>query len=199
MSEMSDTEINTYVKEFEIFGMEVPIKNAAIAIAFTIVSGAAGTIWAAADFMHRLDLQEEAVVEASDSASSLSDQFDSSQKEINKELIDIKKETTADIAAFATRIEKVEQALQTANVQNLQGKLAELGTNLNTILQQQQTLITLRDKVDSLELSITEMRTIVDRAELATKDANELKQKIDRAQKEVEDLWEAMDYLSNPI
>ena len=174
--------------EMELFGFSIPIKNAVLGAAFTLVTGAAGTIWAAADFMNRLSAQEEAVAEAADASEDLGIEFRA-----------LKEMTAKDIAEFSTRVSNVEKELRDNNVAGLQGKLAELGTNLQSIMQQQQQMLAVKERIVELEKTIAEMRAVTNKAEFATGQVNELKAKVERAQKEVEDLWQAMDYLSNPM
>lgn len=179
---------NTESTEFEVFGISVPIKNAAIGIAFTIVTGAAGTIWGAAEFMGRLESQEEAVAEASATAETLAARFQ-----------DMKDGTASTLASYDTKISNVEQALRDNDVNSLQGKLAELGTNLRTIMERQQELLAIKERVVEVEKLVKEMQVTVQKAEIATADADKVSDQLSRIQKEVEDLWSAMDYLSNPI
>ena len=98
-----------------------------------------------------------------------------------------------------TKIELIEQELKANNVSQLQGKLATLGVNLETIATQQAKLLTINDKVVELEKELESMRVTVTQAELITKDLQDVDSKIKKIDTEIEDLWSGMDYLSNPL
>ncbi len=91
-----------------------------------------------------------------------------------------------------------QQAIENG-VPELQGKLAQLGTNLNTIVDQQQELLGLQNRIVEMEKKVTEMETSVQKGELVVEDLGAYKQDIDRLKREVEELWEGMDYLANPL
>ena len=105
--------------------------------------------------------------------------------------VDDKKTITSELAV-------AQQQIQDANIDELQGKLAGLDTNLKTILERQAELIAIQERVVQVEKQITETETLVQKAELMMKDADQIQVKLDRIQKEIEDLWEGLDYLSNP-
>ena len=98
-----------------------------------------------------------------------------------------------------TKIELIEQELKANDVSQLQGKLATLGVNLETIATQQAKLLTINDKVVELEKELESMRVTVTQAELITKDLQDVDSKIKKIDTEIEDLWSGMDYLSNPL
>ena len=93
----------------------------------------------------------------------------------------------------------IEQELTANDVSQLQGKLATLGVNLETIATQQAKLLTINEKVISLEKELESMRVTVTQAELIAKDLGDVDSKIKNITKEIEDLWSGMDYLSNPL
>jgi|TARA_R110000764_G_scaffold82713_1_gene163102 predicted RNase H-like nuclease (RuvC/YqgF family) len=97
------------------------------------------------------------------------------------------------------KIELIEQELTANDVSQLQGKLATLGVNLETIATQQAKLLTINEKVISLEKELESMRVTVTQAELIAKDLGDVDSKIKNITKEIEDLWSGMDYLSNPL
>ena len=98
-----------------------------------------------------------------------------------------------------TKIELIEQELKANDVSQLQGKLATLGVNLETIATQQAKLLTINDKVVELEKELESMRVTVTQAELIAKDLQDVDSKIKKINTEIEDLWSGMDYLSNPL
>ena len=103
-------------------------------------------------------------------------------------------------------IELIQQELQVNDVSQLQGKLATLGVNLQTIAEQQGKLLLIGDKVTKLENDIQAMRGVVAAAEVATNslkdgqgDRNRIEDKLKKIDTEIDDLWSGMDYLSNPL
>lgn len=97
------------------------------------------------------------------------------------------------------KIELIKQELKANDVSQLQGKLATLGVNLETIATQQAKLLTINDKVIELEKELESMRVTVTQAELIAKDLQDVDSKIKKINTEIEDLWSGMDYLSNPL
>ena len=79
---------------------------------------------------------------------------------------------------------------------SLQGKLAELGTNLEAIMKAQQDLLDLRDRVAAVEKSNSESVLKVENRVESLKDTNE---RLKRIQKEIDDLWLGLDSLANPL
>jgi hypothetical protein len=85
--------------------------------------------------------------------------------------------------ALGSRIQTLEQAVSDNDVRGLNAKLAEISTQMQTILQQQKTLLDLRSQV---EKSTTITDSIGD--------------KIDEYQTEIDDIWKAYDSLvDNPL
>ena len=103
------------------------------------------------------------------------------------------------IAPLEEKILLIEQELSANDVSQLQGKLATLGTNLQTIIDQQEKLLLIDENVNDLEKDIESMRAIVAKAEIVTEKVTGFETKIISIKREVEDLWSAMDYLSNPV
>ena len=103
------------------------------------------------------------------------------------------------IVPLEEKILLIEQELFANDVSQLQGKLAALGVNLQTIIDQQQKLLLIDDNVTSLEKEIESMKGTVTKAELVTEKVTGFEARIVNVKREVEDLWSAMDYLSNPL
>ena len=81
------------------------------------------------------------------------------------------------------RIQALEQTIGDNDVANLSAQLTAISTNMETILEQQKTLLDLRSKVEKSE-TIT----------------NGLGDKLDKYDREFDDLWDAMDELyANPL
>ena len=90
----------------------------------------------------------------------------------------------------------MQQSLEDNDVASLQGKLAELGTNLEAIMKAQQDLLDLRDRVSAVEKSNSESVLKVENRVESLKDTNE---RLKRIQKEIDDLWLGLDSLANPL
>ena len=104
-----------------------------------------------------------------------------------------------DITPMQEKITLIEQQLDSNYVSQLQGRLAELGANLKTIMERQEKLLELQERVVGVEKLVTEMQVTVEKAEIATEKADGLTKKLDKIDKEIENLWDGMDYLANPI
>ena len=103
-------------------------------------------------------------------------------------------------------IELIKQELEDNDVKSLQGKLAELGVNLKTIIEQQKDLLAIKERVVQAEKDVEAMRTTVAEAKLIVGKVdgfeNYLKQfetKIEKVDKEIDDIWLGIDELSNPL
>ena len=103
------------------------------------------------------------------------------------------------IVPLEEKILLIEQELSANAVSQLQGKLAALGVNLQTIIDQQQKLLLIDDNVTSLEKEIEAMKATVAKAEIVTEKVTGFEAKTIAIKREVEDLWSAIDYLSNPL
>ena len=114
-------------------------------------------------------------------------------------LQDVEALSIPDIKPVQEEVALVKQQLVDNDVSQLKAKLAELGVNLVTIMEQQDKLLEIQTKVTDLEKDIETMRTTVATAELMTKDLEGLDDKLKIMTREIEDLWQGMDYLSNPL
>jgi len=104
-----------------------------------------------------------------------------------------------DIVPLEEKILLIEQELTANDVSKLQGKLAELGTNLVVIKDQQSGLLLIKQQVTDVEKSVTEMQTVVTKAELVVKDVEGFEGEIKVLKREIQDLWDGMDELYNPL
>ena len=104
-----------------------------------------------------------------------------------------------DIVPLEEKILLIEQELTANDVSKLQGKLAELGTNLVVIKDQQSGLLLIKQQVTDVEKSVTEMQTVVKKAELVVKDVEGFEGEIKVLKREIQDLWDGMDELYNPL
>ena len=147
-----------------------------IAVLFSFASTIGGGIWAASEFFSRIEILEEKVIEGQDVSGSWEED---------------KKVLMSDLAVL-------QQQLEDNDVSSLQGKLAELGSVLGSIMERQKELLALQERLIQVEKDMTEITTVVAKAELITQNALQVKEKIQKLEKEINDLWEGMDYLSNP-
>ena len=160
-------------------------KGVYIAILFSFASTIAGGIWTASEFFNRLDDQEKAVLKASQDALVLSTQFNSLTDNV-----------TGKLNTFETDISNVRQSLEDNNVSQLNGKLAELGTNLEAIMKRQGELLDLRDKINAIEKQSGEQSILLEtKLDKLKKYDDDMK----RIKREIDDLWDGMDALSNPL
>ena len=102
-------------------------------------------------------------------------------------------------ADLNSQISLIAQELKDNDVSQLQGKLAALGVNLVTIMDQQKSLLEIDENVADLEKDIEAMRSTVKQAELIAASLSSVDERIKSIGREIEDLWEGMDYISNPL
>jgi small-conductance mechanosensitive channel len=151
-------------------------KGVYIALLFTIVSTIGGTIWTASTLYGRLESVESDKIE---------------KKDINP---------------LVEQVALVEQQLQDNDISSLQGKLAQLGTNLQTIMTQQAELLAIKERVVEAEKEVTDMKATVQSAKLIvekvdgfSKQLNDFDTKSKKVDREINDIWTAMDDLANPL
>ena len=138
----------------------------------------------ASQFFSQLNEQSEAVVAATAKADALAARFD-----------DLRSANSERLQAMDVSLSNMEQALGTADVENLQGKLSELGANLSQIMDAQKELLDIRDRVSSVEKisSETELRVSGKLESLST-----LNDRLSRFERDMDDLWSAID-ATNPL
>ena len=160
------------------------IKGVWIAIVLTFGSTIGGGIWAASQFFAQLTEQSEAVVAATAQAEALATRFD-----------DLRDTNAQRLQAMDVKLSNMEQAMTAADVENLQGKLAELGANLVQIMDAQQELLDIRDRIAQVEKtsSETELRVSGKLDALPTLD-----ERLKRFERDMDDLWMAID-ATNPL
>jgi len=98
------------------------------------------------------------------------------------------------VAEFYGRIESVEAAV--AGNGDTAQKLVVLGTNLETIMENQKQLLDLRDRISEVEKTTVENDLLV----------KQFKEKVDgisgrfkKINREIDDIWKGLDALSNPL
>ena len=153
-------------------------KGVYIAILFSLATTLGGGVWTASSLYSRLESVE---LNEIPNITPLQEQVVTNKQELLSE------------------IELIKQELSDNDVSQLQGKLATLGVNLQTIIDQQEKLLLIDDNVDDLEKEIESMKATVTKAELVTEKVSGFESKMITMKREVEDLWSAMDYLSNPL
>lgn len=153
-------------------------KGVYIAILLSLATTLGGGVWTASSLYSRLEAVEALQI---------------------PDVAPIEEEVNRVESQLSEQISLIQQELITNDVNQLQGKLAELGVNLKTIAEQQAKLLTINDKVIELEKELEAMRVTVTQAELITKDLKDVDSKLKKIDTEIEDLWSGMDYLSNPL
>ena len=98
------------------------------------------------------------------------------------------------VAEFYGRIEAVEAAVS-GNGDTAE-KLTVLGTNLETIMENQKQLLDLRDRIAEVEKTTVENDLLVKQFDEKVKSIDARFGKINR---EVDDLWRGLDAASNPL
>ena len=98
------------------------------------------------------------------------------------------------VAEFYGRIESVEAAVASSG--KTAEKLTVLGTNLETIMENQKQLLDLRDRIAEVEKTTVENDLLV----------QQFKEKVDgiggrfkKINREIDDIWKGLDALSNPL
>lgn len=172
------------LEDLEVNVAGTSIKGVWIAIVFTFGSTIGGGIWAASQFFSQLSEQSEAVVAATLQADGLTTRFD-----------DLRESNTTRLQTMDVKLSNMEQAMTAADVENLQGKLAELGANLVQIMEAQSELLDLRDRISTVEKtsSETELRVTGKLDALSTVD-----ERLKRFERDMDDLWTAID-ATNPL
>jgi len=172
------------LEDLEVNVGDTSIKGVWIAIVISFGSTIGGGIWAASQFFAQLNEQSEAVVEASAKADALVARFE-----------DLKEQSNARLQAMEVSLSNMEQALATADVGNLQGKLTELGTNLEQIMKAQAELLDIRDIFASAEKTVgeSEIRVNSKLQSLETVD-----DRLKRFERDMDDVWTAIDAV-NPL
>lgn len=103
------------------------------------------------------------------------------------------------IAPIEEKIGLIEQQLKDNDIGSLSAKLATLGTNLKTIMAQQEKLLEVSKSVTELEKQIETIKSTVKQAELVSNNLGDVDERIKVINTEINQLWEGMDYLSNPL
>ncbi len=98
------------------------------------------------------------------------------------------------VAEFYGRIEAVEAAVSGSG--DAAEKLTVLGTNLETIMENQKQLLDLRDRIAEVEKTTVENDLLVKQFDEKVKSIDGRFNKINR---EVDDLWRGLDAASNPL
>ena len=173
---LSDLELNVGGQSF---------KGVYVAVVLSFASTLAGGIWTASEFFSRLEAQEAAVEEAGIVATTLQARF--------KDLRESQLET---LQGYEVTISNMQQSLDDNDVASLQGKLAELGTNLEAIMEAQKDLLDLRDRVATVEKTNAES---VLKVENKVESLSKTDERLKRIQKEIDDIWLGLDSLANPL
>ena len=153
-------------------------KGVYIAILLSLATTLGGGVWTASSLYARLEAVESRSIPT---------------------IAHIEEQAITDKQELLSAIKLIEQELADNDVSQLQGKLAALGVNLQTIIDQQAKLLLIDENVNSLEKDIETMKATVAKAELMTNNLTKLDGQLKTIGREIEDLWQGMDYLSNPL
>ena len=173
---LSDLELNVGGQSF---------KGVYVAVVLSFASTLAGGIWTASEFFSRLEAQEAAVEEAGIVATTLQARFK-----------DLRESQLKALQGYEVTISNMQQSLDDNDVASLQGKLAELGTNLEAIMEAQKDLLDLRDRVATVEKTNAES---VLKVENKVESLSKTDERLKRIQKEIDDIWLGLDSLANPL
>ena len=173
---LSDLELNVGGQSF---------KGVYVAVVLSFASTLAGGIWTASEFFSRLKAQEAAVEEAGIVATTLQARFK-----------DLRESQLEALQGYEVTISNMQQSLDDNDVASLQGKLAELGTNLEAIMEAQKDLLDLRDRVATVEKTNAES---VLKVENKVESLSKTDERLKRIQKEIDDIWLGLDSLANPL
>ena len=158
------------MNDFEIKLGGYTFKGIYLAIFLPLISSIAGGVWAVSDFYNKITGLEGKVL------------ANSSQE--------------ATIGSLNERLLIVEQTMADSSLNELQGKLAELGTNLTAIMEAQKELLGLKDQFKDIDVAAKENALLVNSYETRIK---ELENKINLHQREIDDIWKGMDAIANPL
>lgn len=172
---LEDIEVNVGGTQF---------KGIWIAIVISFASTIGGGIWAASQFFAQLNDQSEAVIAATAQAEGLATRFD-----------DLREMNALRLQDMDKKLAGMEQAMTAADVENLQGKLSELGANLMQIMDAQKELLDIRDRIASVEKTSSESELKVQARLDALKTLDDRLKKFER---DMDDLWMAID-ATNPL
>jgi len=104
-----------------------------------------------------------------------------------------------DIKPLEESIGLMQQQLTDNDVSQLKSKLAELGVNLKTIMEQQKDLLEIKNQVNELDKAIETMKATVAESKILAEGIRDIEAKSKLVTREIDDLWEGLDYLSNPL
>ncbi len=169
------------LEDLELSVAGTQIKGVWIGILVAFSSTIGGGIWTASEFFSRLEALESSVIDASSETAVVQGRFE-----------DLRESQSERLQGYQVAISNMEQQLADNNISELQGKLAELGTNLEAIMKAQQDLLDLRDRIAAVEKSNAEaVLTVNNRVQSLDKTERVLK----RVDTEIENLWQALDSL----
>jgi len=157
------------------------IKGVYIAILVSFASTIGSGIWAASEFFSRLEAQENAVRDAEERAKIIEGKFEM-----------LSEGQSVALQKYEVTISNMEQQLLDNDIASLQGKLAQLGTNLEAIMQAQKDLLDLRDRISAVEKSNAESVLTVENRVQSLQKSERVLQRVDT---EIENLWQALDSL----
>lgn len=186
------------IEDIELDVGGTKFKGIWIAVIFSFASTLGGGIWAASEFFSRLELLEGDVANTVQATEGLSLKLQSDLDDIDWRFDEQFEEWAEDKKSIISDVNVAKQQITDAGIPELQGKLATLGANLQTIMDRQQELLAIQERIIAVEQKVTEMQVTVQKAETSSEKVNDFDQKVAKIEREIEDLWNGLDYLSNP-
>lgn len=104
-----------------------------------------------------------------------------------------------DVAPMIEDIKLIKQQLVDNDISRLQSKLATLAEKLEQISEQQARLLEIKEELTDLSKETEAMKATVTKAEIIADSMNDVEERLKILKMESEQLWEAVDYLSNPL
>lgn len=111
----------------------------------------------------------------------------------------VEAKTIPDITPMTEDIKLIKQQLVDNDISQLQSKLATLGEKLAQISAQQERLLELKSELNNLSKETEAMKATVTKAEIIADSMSDVEERLKILKIEAESLWEAVDYLSNPL
>ena len=114
-------------------------------------------------------------------------------------LQDVESRAIPDVKPIKEDISLIKQQLADNDVSQLKAKLAELGVNLKTIMEQQKDLLEIKKQVNELDKGVEGIKATVTEAKLIAESVAGVDDRMKKVEREIDDLWEGLDYVSNPL
>lgn len=173
------------VEDIELNVAGTSFKGVWIGVVLSFATTLGSGIWAASTFFGRLEAQESAVSASIAKADQIEQRFE-----------DMREMNALRLQEMEKKLATMQTSLDTADITKLQGRLSELGALLETIMNQQESLLDLRSKIAEIEKTASESEIKVDAKIKSLEAIEESSKSISR---EIDDIWRALDAVTNPL